>query len=100
MSEIQNKNIWSVYLLRCADNSLYCGITIDVQRRFNEHQSMGKKTAKYLRGRGPLILAYTQQIGDRSLASQVEAIIKSLAKSENEQIIKQQDLSLFIDIPD
>ena len=100
MSEIQNKNNWSVYLLRCADNSLYCGISNDVQRRFKEHQSMGKKTAKYLRGRGPLNLAYTQLIGDRSLASQVEAIIKSLLKSEKEQIIKQQNLSLFIEIPD
>ena len=100
MSKIQNKNNWSVYLLRCADNSLYCGITNDVQRRFTEHKSMGKKTAKYLRGRGPLNLAYTQVIGDRSLASQVEALIKSLDKSEKEQIIKQQDLSLFIDVPE
>ena len=100
MSEIQNKNNWSVYLLRCADNSIYCGISNDVQRRFKEHQSMGKKTAKYLRGRGPLHLAFTQLIGDRSLASQVEALIKSLVKSEKEQIIKQQNLSLFIEIPD
>ena len=100
MSEIQNKNNWSVYLIRCADNSLYCGITNDVQRRIAEHKSMGKKTAKYLRGRGPLNLAYTQLIGDRSLASQVEALIKSLAKSEKEKIIKQHDLSLFIDIPE
>ena len=91
---------WSVYLVRCANNSVYCGISNDVERRFKEHQSMGKKTAKYLRGKGPLQLVFLQLIGDRSLASQVEAIIKSLAKFEKEQIIKQQNLNLFIEIPD
>ena len=90
---------WSVYLLRCANNSVYCGISNDVERRFNEHQNMGKKTAKYLRGKGPLQLVFQQIIGDRSLASQVEAIVKSLTKSEKEQIIRQQNLSLFIEIP-
>ena len=91
---------WSVYLLRCANNSVYCGISNDVERRFKEHQNMGKKTAKYLRGKGPLKLVFQQIIGDRSLASQVEAIIKSLTKAEKEKIIKQQDLSLFIEIPE
>ena len=97
--KIQQKK-WSVYLIRCADNSIYCGISNDINRRFKEHQSMGNKTAKYLRGKDPLMLAFHQPIGDRSLASQVESIIKSLSKTEKEEIIKQQDLSLFIEIPD
>ncbi len=97
--ELQLKK-WSVYLLRCVNNSVYCGISNDVERRFKEHQNMGKKTAKYLRGKGPLQLVFQQTIGDRSLASQVEALVKSLTKSEKEEIIKQQDLSLFIEIPD
>ncbi len=97
--ELQLKK-WSVYLLRCVNNSVYCGISNDVERRFKEHQNMGKKTAKYLRGKGPLQLVFQQTIGDRSLASQVEAMVKSLTKSEKEEIIKQQDLSLFIEIPD
>ena len=97
--ELQLKK-WSVYLLRCVNNSVYCGISNDVERRFKEHQNMGKKTAKYLRGKGPLQLVFQQTIGDRSLASQVEALVKSLTKAEKEEIIKQQDLSLFIEIPD
>ncbi len=93
------KKPWSVYLLRCVNNALYCGISNDVERRFTEHQSMGKKTAKFLRGKGPLQLVFQEIIGDRSLASQVEAIIKTLPKADKELIVKQQDLSLFIDIP-
>ena len=99
MTKESQQKQWSVYLVRCANNAVYCGISNDVERRFKEHQSMGKKTAKYLRGKGPLQLVFQQTVGDRSLASQVEAIIKSLEKSEKEQIIKQQDLSLFIEIP-
>jgi hypothetical protein len=41
-------------MIRCADNSLYTGITIDLDRRFAEHQSQGKKCAKYLKGKSPL----------------------------------------------
>jgi len=100
MIEKKPHNNWSVYLVRCANNSLYCGISNDVERRFREHQKMGKKTAKYLRGKGPLQLVFKQIIGTRSLASQVEVIIKKLQKTEKEEIVLQQDLSLFIDIPD
>ena len=100
MSKNNQQKKWSVYLIRCANNSVYCGISNDIDRRFKEHQNMGKKTAKYLRGKGPLSLAFHQLIGDRSLASQVESIIKSLSKTEKEKIIKQQDLSLFIEIPE
>jgi len=94
-----NQKEWHVYLIRCADNSIYCGISTDVKRRFQEHQNMGKKSAKYLRGRGPLQLVFQRPIGNRSLASQVEALMKTLDKSKKEQIISQQKLDLFIDIP-
>ena len=47
---------WSVYLVRCSDNSLYTGIATDVARRFAEHQAQGPKTARYLRGRAALTL--------------------------------------------
>jgi len=91
-------DLWSLYLIRCANDSLYCGISNDVARRFKEHQSGSKKSAKYLRGKAPLSLVFQTQIGDRSLASQVEAKVKNLSKKEKEKIVKQQDLSLFIEI--
>ena len=67
-----NQTIWSVYLLRCGDGSLYCGIATDVSRRFSEHQSQGPKSAKYLRGRLPITVVYQREIGNRSQASSEE----------------------------
>ncbi|MGI9221070.1 MAG: GIY-YIG nuclease family protein [Woeseiaceae bacterium] len=77
---------YSVYLLRCADGSLYTGIATDVARRICEHEKSARG-AKYLRGRGPLQLAYEQEVGNRSDASRVEGFIKSLAKKEKEALV-------------
>ncbi|MBT8096000.1 MAG: GIY-YIG nuclease family protein [Woeseia sp.] len=77
---------WSVYLLRCADGSLYTGIATDVQRRFAEHDS-SERGAKYLRGRGPLRLELACEVGDRSLASRVEHRIKRLSRNRKEALI-------------
>ena len=77
--------IWHVYLIRCADGSLYTGITTDVERRLAEHRA--GKGAKYLRGRGPLELAYSRPIGDRAAASREEARIKRLSKAAKEALI-------------
>lgn len=79
---------WWVYLIRCADNSLYTGITTDVARRFEEHAAQGPKTAKYLRGKGPLTLVFKKRIGNRSQASQVEYRIKRLSKAQKESLIR------------
>jgi len=72
---------YSVYLVECHDGSLYTGIAIDVARRFRQHEG-GNRGAKYLRGKGPLKLVYEQEIGDRSLASRVEARIKRMSRAE------------------
>ena len=77
--------IWHVYLIRCADGSLYTGITTDVERRLAEHRA--GKGAKYLRGRGPLELAYSRPIGDRAATSREEARIKRLSKTTKEALI-------------
>ena len=84
--------MWSLYLIRCADNSLYCGISKDVQRRFLEHQKMGKRTAKYLRGRGPLQLVFHTTISEYSEALKMEMRLKSLDKSGKEKIVNKQSL--------
>ena len=72
---------YSIYLVECRDGTLYTGITTDVERRLEEHAD-SPRGARYLRGRGPLKLVYQQRMGDRSLASQVEARIKKLPRKE------------------
>jgi putative endonuclease len=74
--------IWSVYMIRCADGSFYTGISTDVARRFDEHASGSPKSAKYVRGRGPLELIYVKELGNRSEASIEERRIKRLTKAQ------------------
>lgn len=74
-------SIWSVYMIRCGDGSLYTGIATDVNRRFAEHLSQGPKAAKYLRGRLPLEIVYGREIGTRSEASKEELRIKRMSSS-------------------
>jgi putative endonuclease len=78
--------VWSVYMIRCGDDSLYTGIATDVTRRFKEHQS-GKTGSKYLRGRAPLELVFQLQVGDRSLASKLEHRIKKLPRPKKEKVV-------------
>jgi putative endonuclease len=78
--------MWHLYLIRCNDGSLYTGITTDVQRRLTDHQN--SRGARRLRGRGPLELVFSQQVGDRSLAQQVEWQIKRWSKTEKERLVR------------
>ncbi|MGB5199387.1 MAG: GIY-YIG nuclease family protein [Sedimenticolaceae bacterium] len=78
--------MWHLYLIRCNDGSLYTGITTDVQRRLTDHQT--RRGARRLRGRGPLELVFSQQIGDRSLAQQLEWQIKRWSKAEKERLVR------------
>lgn len=78
MSNVEKDSIWSLYLILCADNSYYTGITTDVKRRFEEHQSGKKKSARYLRGRGPLELVWHQVAGNQSTALRLEHRLRKL----------------------
>ena len=71
---------WKLYILRCGDDTLYTGITTDVERRLEEHGS--GKGAKYTRGRAPLKLVYSEICGDHSTALKREAEIKKLSREE------------------
>ncbi len=82
---------WHLYLIRCRDGSLYTGITTDVSRRFAEHQGSNHAGAKYLRGRGPLILVFQKKLGSRSLALVVESKVKKLSKVRKEELITAED---------
>ena len=79
---------WYLYLIRCCDGSLYTGITTDVARRFAEHQGNGDTGAKYLRGRGPLMLVFQKKLGSRSLALAVESRVKKLPKARKEDLVR------------
>ena len=79
---------WFVYIIRCVDQTLYTGITNNLKRRFSEHQSQGKKCAKYLRGKQPLTLVYQKSVRTRSEALQLEAIIKKLPKVKKELLVE------------
>ena len=67
---------WTVYILQCADGTLYTGITNDLARRVAEHES--GTGAKYTKGRGPLQLVYQESCEDRGIASKRENKIKAL----------------------
>lgn len=69
---------WHVYLLRCADDSLYCGISNDVAARLATHNA--GRGARYTRPRLPVVLVYAEACSDRSQAAQREAAIKRLAR--------------------
>ena len=80
--------MYSLYILKCADSSLYTGITTDLSRRVGEHD-MGKSGAKYTRGRGPFTVVYTRRFRNRANASREESRIKSLTRAEKLELINK-----------
>ena len=68
---------WWVYIVACADGTLYTGITTDLRRRLDEH-NQGPAGAKYTRSRRPVRLVYGEKASDRSTAAQREYAIKDL----------------------
>ena len=84
----QSEKTWYVYVIRASDDSLYTGITTDVQRRFKEHCSPGKG-AKYFRGKQPVAVVYSENHPDQGSALRREAEIKKLTRDEKLQLIGQ-----------
>ena len=85
------KTVWYLYILRCGDNSLYTGITTDVEKRFAVHCS--GRGAKYTRGRGPLKLVYREAVGSYSEALKRERSVKSMKRNQKEKMILEEDKS-------
>ncbi len=77
---------WHVYLIRTRTNMLYCGMTNDLERRFAQHQA--GNGAKFLRGKGPLSLVWTQQVANKSQALKLEIKVKKLAKASKEKMVR------------
>lgn len=82
-----------VYIVRCADNTLYSGSTAQLERRVLEHNE--GKGAKYTRARRPVILQQAWMVENRSQALKLEAFIKRFKKQEKERFIINPDLLLI-----
>ena len=89
-----------VYMLRCRDGSLYTGWTNNVRHRLAMHQQ--GKGAKYTRGRGPVVLVYTEELPDKIAALKREAALKKLSHRAKETLCRdylQQDGDLNLNLP-
>lgn len=80
--------MYYVYILRCKDNSLYCGITNNIAKRVEEHNFSKHKSAKYTKGRRPVTCIYFEECKTKSLALKREFAIKSLTKIQKELLIQ------------
>lgn len=79
---------WQVYIVRCADDSLYTGIARDLARRIAEHNADNGLGASYTRSRRPVTLVYQEAAADRSAASKREYRIKQLSRAEKLALIE------------
>ena len=80
--------MWFVYIVRCADDSLYTGIAKDVERRIVEHKSSAALAASYTRARRPVALAYREAADTRSAALKREYEIKQLTRQEKDELLR------------
>lgn len=84
--------MYYIYMLRCVDNSIYTGITTNLEQRMQEHFSKDKKCAKYTKTHAPKKLEQVFQTNTRALASKLEYHIKTLSKDQKENLIKNGNL--------
>ena len=82
-----------VYVLRCADGTLYAGVARDLSRRVSEHNGERRNGARYTAARRPVCIVYQRQFANRSLAQQEEARIKALTRAEKEALIATAPMS-------
>ena len=78
---------WVVYIVRCADGTLYTGVAKDVSRRVEEHNSNDLLGARYTRGRRPVMLVYQEMTATRSTAGRREHQIKRMSRPEKEALV-------------
>lgn len=84
--------MYYTYILRCEDNSLYTGITTDLERRLEEHKNQGEKCAKYTLRHNAKNFESAWKSENRKLASKLEYHIKTLSKSKKEELIIKNNL--------
>ena len=79
--------VWTVYLVRCADHTLYCGITNDLPGRLAAHGT--QRGAKYTRRRAPVALVFARRCRDKGLALRIEYRIKQLSRRQKDALIAE-----------
>ncbi|TYL49467.1 GIY-YIG nuclease family protein [Marinomonas sp. IMCC 4694] len=79
---------WNIYMVKTRLNTLYTGITTNVERRFKEHSGDSKRAAKYLKGKGPLELVWHEVVGNKSDALVLECRIKKLTRHQKLRLIE------------
>lgn len=90
--------MYYIYMLRCKDNTIYTGITVDIKRRMDEHFSKNEKCAKYTYTHNAKKLEAVWKTENKSLASKLEYAIKKLTKTKKEELIKNKKLEdIFLD---
>jgi putative endonuclease len=84
------KNEWSLYMIKTRMNTLYTGISLDVERRLKEHSGDNKRGARYLKGKGPLELMWQECVGSKSDALSLEYRVKKLNRRQKQSLIDGQ----------
>jgi predicted GIY-YIG superfamily endonuclease len=84
---------WFVYMARCADDTLYTGIALDVPARIDAHNR--GRGARYTRGRGPLVVCAVRRCADKGSALRLELALKRLSRAEKEALTLGRQLSAF-----
>ena len=78
---------WTVYVVRCADETFYTGICMDIDRRIDEHNQNDALGARYTRSRRPVTLMYIENVSSRSEAAKRERKIKALTRQQKQALI-------------
>ena len=88
--------MYYTYMLRCADNSIYTGMTNDLEKRLEEHVSKSKNGAKYTKSHDVVKMETAWKSKEKSLACKLEYQIKQLSKQQKERLIEGEKLSIFL----
>lgn len=88
--------MYYTYILRCLDNSLYTGMTNNLEKRIDEHISKSKNGAKYTKSHDAIKLEVAWKSKDKSLACKLEYQIKHLNKQQKENLITGERLSTYL----
>lgn len=86
-SKSVSRPAWNIYIVRCADGTLYTGIARNAELRVAEHNAGGRRSARYTRGRRPVTLVYVETAADRAAASRREHQIKALERGAKLELI-------------
>jgi putative endonuclease len=84
---VTKEETWRVYILECADGTLYTGVAIDLERRLRQHNGERPGGPKYTRGRRPVRVLWSASAADRSEAQQREAAIKKLSRADKFKLL-------------